>query len=333
MDLTSAQIARVFSIDTTYKEADLANLRTLQRNDVLWIFCEGKRNFTLARNGELDWTLAEVEYLDGPYKDKNITGTTLTVTGRGSAVPVMTAANAPSGTVTASSGANHWHAFDGTAHASWWEATTDQAASISYQFDTPTVIDGYALWIPQDNANATYLAEDYGARRWRFEGSADGSNWDVLHAVTNFTDWANGRSPYFSFPNTVAYDYYRVVVEKLQVQGNIHPRFSHIAMHSPGSESVTITASDTAGINGGQGFLDTDVGRLIRIQDEVDLYWRWVKITARNSALQVTADVKDCPFAQEGNKTSQWRLGLYSDTTGWPTVGILSNKRLWLPRS
>lgn len=327
LSLVSAQAAKVFTITSTYSEAQLPSIRPLQRNNVMWLFCEGKRNFTLARNGELDWTLAEVEYLDGPYKEKNATGTTLTVTGTGNAVPVMTGVSAPSGTASGQGG-TAWHAMNDDT-ANYWQSNQSQTGHLQYQFAAPTVVDGYSIHIPQINNNGTYLAEDYAPRRWRFEGSTDNVNWDLLHAQTAYTDWSNGRSAYFSFPNTTAYTYYRIDIDKVQVQGAVTPRIGKFVLSSPTTRSVTIDASAATGINGGQGFLTTDVGRVLRIQGN-DLYWRWMRVTARNSATQITADVFDDPFSTQDVKTTQWRLGLYSDTTGWPTYGKFSDKRLWL---
>ena len=82
--------------------------------------------------------------------------------------------------------------------------------------------------------------------------------------------------------------------------------------------SVTVTASAVTGINGGDGFLSTDVGRWIRIKHSST--WGAAKITARSSTTQVTAAVKDSfPF---GATTAQstWRLGAWCDTTGWPSA-------------
>lgn len=80
--------------------------------------------------------------------------------------------------------------------------------------------------------------------------------------------------------------------------------------------SVTVTASATTGINGGDGFQTTDVGRLIRWKDPAN-EWTWLKITARSSTTVVTATISG-QDASAGTATTSWRLGVYSDTTGWP---------------
>jgi hypothetical protein len=57
--------------------------------------------------------------------------------------------------------------------------------------------------------------------------------------------------------------------------------------------------------------------------------WTWLKITAWSSTTVVTAQVLgDSPL--QGTATTQWQLGLYCDTLGWPAVGTYHEGRLWL---
>jgi hypothetical protein len=92
--------------------------------------------------------------------------------------------------------------------------------------------------------------------------------------------------------------------------------------------SVTVTASAVGGINGGDGFKSTDVGRVIRVQDPVG-DWTWMRITAFTSTTVVTALIEGGDLSATTAVTT-WRLGLYSDTTGWPTHGVFHESRLWL---
>lgn len=90
--------------------------------------------------------------------------------------------------------------------------------------------------------------------------------------------------------------------------------------------SVTVTASATTGINGTDGFQSTDVGRLIRWRDpEND--WTWLKITAVTSTTVVTATIEG-DDASATTATKSWRLGVYSETTGWPRVIAFFQDRL-----
>lgn len=92
------------------------------------------------------------------------------------------------------------------------------------------------------------------------------------------------------------------------------------------SGSVTVTASGTAGINTA-GFVSTDVGRLIRFKDPAG-NWTWLKITAFTSTTVVTALIRGAN-ASAGTATTNWRLGVWSDTTGYPTCATFFGDRLY----
>lgn len=57
------------------------------------------------------------------------------------------------------------------------------------------------------------------------------------------------------------------------------------------------------------------------------LRWGWARVTGYTSATQVTVDVKG-DFGGT-TATSFWRLGLWSDTTGWPAAVTFHEERLW----
>lgn len=80
------------------------------------------------------------------------------------------------------------------------------------------------------------------------------------------------------------------------------------------SGSVTVTASAVTGINGDAGFASTDVGRQIRWKDPAG-NWTYLTITAYTSTTVVTADI-DGPNASARTATVNWRLGVWSVTTG-----------------
>lgn len=95
--------------------------------------------------------------------------------------------------------------------------------------------------------------------------------------------------------------------------------------------SVTVTASAITGINNDTGFQTTDVGRLIRWKDPAN-NWTWLEITARASTTSITATIRGAN-ASAGTATVNWRLGAYSDTTGWPSVVGFHQNRLLLASS
>ncbi|HNA61449.1 MAG TPA: ubiquitin-activating E1 FCCH domain-containing protein [Rhabdochlamydiaceae bacterium] len=73
-------------------------------------------------------------------------------------------------------------------------------------------------------------------------------------------------------------------------------------------------------------FASTDVGRSVRTKQGTT--WGWAVITAYSSPISVTADVKET-LTSTAAKTS-WRLGTYSDTTGYPSTVEFHEDRLFL---
>lgn len=91
--------------------------------------------------------------------------------------------------------------------------------------------------------------------------------------------------------------------------------------------SVTVTASATTGINGGSGFVASDVGRRIRWKDPAS-NWTWLEITARTDSLNVTATIRGAN-ASATTATANWRLGVWSATTGYPSCVTFFEDRLF----
>ncbi|KKL28062.1 hypothetical protein LCGC14_2378910, partial [marine sediment metagenome] len=90
--------------------------------------------------------------------------------------------------------------------------------------------------------------------------------------------------------------------------------------------AVAVTASSIVGINNGLGFLSTDVGRLVRIDNGA--FWGWGIIVGFTSTTIVDVHVKKTFAAATG--TVDWRLGAWSDTTGWPKTGGFFEQRLYV---
>ena len=101
---------------------------------------------------------------------------------------------------------------------------------------------------------------------------------------------------------------------------------------TPGATSgvaVTVTASSIVGINDGDGFKSTDVGRPIRIKNTA--VWGWGIIVTFTNTKNVDVHVKKA-FSTT-NATAEWKLGSWSDTTGWPKTGGFFEQRLYTASS
>ncbi len=89
--------------------------------------------------------------------------------------------------------------------------------------------------------------------------------------------------------------------------------------------NIVLTASSIVGINGGTGFQTTDVGRLIRLKQ--GSVWGYCRIVTRTSTTVVNVDIINT-LTSTAAKT-QWRLGLYSETTGYPSCSTFYGDRLY----
>lgn len=87
---------------------------------------------------------------------------------------------------------------------------------------------------------------------------------------------------------------------------------------------ITLTASAITGINNDTGFQTTDVGRFIRVKEGA--VWGYALITAWTSTTVVTATVVNTLT----NTTAKlnWRLGVWSTTTGFPGTVTFHEDRL-----
>lgn len=94
---------------------------------------------------------------------------------------------------------------------------------------------------------------------------------------------------------------------------------------SAATGTVTVTASAVTGINNDVGFVSTDVGRLIRMQE--GSVWGWCEIVTHQSTTVVDVVVYDT--LTDTTSKQNWRLGAWSDTTGWPRTGAFLENRLW----
>ena len=101
---------------------------------------------------------------------------------------------------------------------------------------------------------------------------------------------------------------------------------------TPGSASVgtavSLTASSTDGINSDQGFLSTDVGRLIRLgKSDGAGSWGWGVIVSVTSTTVATMNL--IAALANTTATTHWRLGAWSETTGYPGAGAFFEQRLY----
>lgn len=316
-------------IVSPYLQADLWNIQTTHIGDVIYIACAGYKQRTLTRTSDSVWTLAEYDGEEGPWLPVPSANTTLRPANTGHAIPDMTTNTAPSGTASASnSTTGAWKAFSrdpsddvvlGTAGQGW----------IQYDFGAGNeyAISGYML-----QATSNYVKREGMPISWTIQGW-DGSNWVTLDAHRDTSDWLHGERRHFALPDTQAYRYYRVDWDAaIGVDSGGNKDDGTINAFEPllaaaDQTAFNMTASAVDGINSGQGFLSTDVGRLIRALAS-DGTWRIFEIIAHTSTTIVTVKLLAPSPLPDTDALSKWQLSAWSDESGYPQTVVRHKGRL-----
>lgn len=89
---------------------------------------------------------------------------------------------------------------------------------------------------------------------------------------------------------------------------------------------INLTLSAVTGVNDDQGWLSTDIGRLVRYQKGGAGAWGYAIIVSITSTTVAVADVRE-DFQATPTAATAWRLGAWSSTTGYPSVGSFYEQR------
>ena len=90
--ITSSGVA--YEISSPYTTAQLFDLKFAQSADVMYICNENHPVKKLSRTGHTSWTLADVDFTDGPYLDSNTTSTTMTPSGTTGSITITASSSA-----------------------------------------------------------------------------------------------------------------------------------------------------------------------------------------------------------------------------------------------
>ena len=88
---------KVFEITTPYTTAQLFDIKFAQSADVMYITHPAHEVEKLSRTGHTSWTLADVDFTNGPFQDANTTTTTLTPASTAAGTGVNITASATTG--------------------------------------------------------------------------------------------------------------------------------------------------------------------------------------------------------------------------------------------
>jgi hypothetical protein len=338
-----------YEISTPWAGVDIGELQFAQTADVCYVTHKSYPTQKLERHSETNWTIVPVPLQDGPYQDIITDGSTITPSGTGNIVPVMTSNTTPSGVAAASEehavGPNGfaWNAFDGDLNTGW-NSTSPANQTLQYTFVSPKIVTGcYIQAISETayvlDANSNYVSVPGGLRApktFNIEGIDGSGNVTVLLAKANETGWGNGERRYYFWNNTRAFQTYRLNIKEsnaISLPAGTGMALASLAFSGGGADrqTVTLTASAIASINKGVGFLSTDQGRHLRFLDE-DAVWHWYEIISRVSSTQVTAYHSAPPLPSTKASTS-WRMGAFSISSGYPACVALYQERVFYART
>lgn len=317
-------VSRVYAIETPYTHTQARRLRYLQHLNVLYAYNPDHAPRAVGRYGVYDWRCAPLKLQDGPYLNINETATVLTPGSTGNAIIGSGGTASASGVTGGNSAANGVSLDPDT----FWESDTDQTGWLQYTFTSGKVITKYVIYLAQ-SSTGQFSWKDYAPLNFVLEAYT-GSAWVELDRQTDYSVWEGGRSVTFSVSNTTARTQYRLRITTLFSAGDIKARIGRLVLiEDPATApTITFTASATAGINNDQGFQATDVGRIFRVKGS-DGWWRWYTIAAVNSTTSIDAR-SEADALPDTRATREWRLGMWSDTTGWPTCATFFSDRMWV---
>lgn len=300
---------------TPWDEDEIFELQFAQSADILYIAHPDHAPRQFERTSATSFTLSTVDFEDGPYLPINTTTTRLTPAATGD---LLDKSGSASSSPALGGGTMADLGDDSVSSGAYVSART---WTITYDFNSTDayICDGYYL----SCSDKTNLAP----ARWDFQGYT-GSAWVTLDSRSGVT-WTPKETKTYSFINTSTYQQYRVVMHANQAGDNAI-ELSEWGLHQAAAEQTAfnLTASAVTGINGGDGFATTDVGRHIRLLG-ADGIWRWAKIVARTSSTVVTIRVYGQALPGTGAIVN-WRLGAWSDETGWPAaVGFYEGRLCW----
>lgn len=308
----------------SWAAADINDLSYTQFNDLAFYAHADYAPQKHSRLGDTSWTLANAVFKDGPYLAENLTSTSMTPAATGAVTPAMTNNTTPSGTAsTSDASVDAFEAFDRSPTASANDGNIPGYFAYDFPGTTTKVADAY--WLIADEAVPNRMPTN-----WTFDGY-NGSVWITLDTRLAETGWSGGERRYYEFQNTTAYQGYRL--RYTSVDGAASGNIGEMVIHESGDTQTpfNLTASSTTGINDGNGFQTTDVGRTIRLFG-ADGRWRWARIAARTSSTVVTIRLYGHAFL-DLSPITRWALGAFSDYSGYPALTTLFDERLMWART
>lgn len=299
---------------TPWGEDDLVDLSFSQSADVLYVCHPLFQTRVISRTSHTSWSIGLFVTEDGPYLPVNSTDVILTLSS------IVDAATMTASAATFAAGDvgkfveyrenDVWKLAKITAFTSSTVVTVDVVDEVKTVSNTTKLT--YHLGTP------AYITSDHSGI---FQIDDDGKYVRIFFA-TGFI-WAKLNTNGYSDDAT----YYAAAVTQVTYT------FPTVTMAVTGrSITATLTASAST-------FASTDVGRLFRLN--YGGHQVWGTITGFTLATSVGVSLTNTPPLDSNNptliynngSTDLWRLGAWSDTTGWPAIVTFHEQRITFART
>lgn len=345
-----------YEVATTYTTAQLADLSYTQSADVLFLCHPTHPPRELKRLDVASWSLTELTLKDGPYLPVNVEDTTMTISLADTANWTASFINSTLEaeeivTVTASSvdtGTNSFtssnHPFVNGQKVRFTGATglagNPVAGTYSQSTTTVTVTKTSHGFSVSDEVYLDHTSGD-GVNGFYTVATVPDAN---TFTVTSGTSQTTSGDVEIATRITAGSDYYIIQATqntfKLSTSSGGTPVLINAAPTTDvvffqdivGKDAyIKIVASDTTGINLDLGFQSTDVGRVIRLNTQVSpqIKWGYAEILELDSSTPTTTILAKTKAAlSTPGSTTEWQLGSFSSTTGYPRTVQIFQQRL-----
>lgn len=332
---------------TPYSAVGLWSVQYAQSADILYMADGLHRPRQLTRTGGSTFEISTYNYEDGPYLPPNITTTSMKPSGTSGSTVIRSVRAIAQGAITIDS-------VDGEPILVTWPGhglAEDAPLQLITTGRLPNAL----------SINTTYYIRSLSGSQFSLSltpggakingGSKDGNGSYFAKAMLTITNaspgvvtWYNhgldNNDPFVfesggtlpaAFSPGVTYYIKNKTDDTFQLSAT--PGGAAINTASTGSD-LTGYSLTTVGVNNGDGFQATDVGRHIALQYSGK--WYWAKIKGINNVSSVDVDVKGL-VDNEGFPTLDfpgrlatggWKLGAWSDLSGWPACVAFYQQRL-----
>tara|TARA_R100000808_G_scaffold3032_3_gene11230 strand:+ start:3543 stop:6710 length:3168 start_codon:yes stop_codon:yes gene_type:complete len=347
---------------TSYTAGQIDDLYFTQSADVLFIAHPEHKVAELKRVSDTNWTITDLDLKDGPYLPLNTEDTTLTVA-------TSISSNADRGLIATLEDANIDHSnnkfkvpnhglvdnslvyFDGS------DLPNGVSASTDYHIISAT-LDEFQISTSAGGSAVTFSDAGTGTRKIYYkqygyqlvgEMSKDGPDTTGTNAFTMVNHpLVNGQRVFYIGGTGLSglsanTEYYVIgattntfkVADSVggsenPLSGTVSAELKWYKKFIPKNTKITIEASSTTGINDGDGFKSTDVGRIIRLNTEVapQIKWGYAEISTHTDSKNVAATLQE--EIAYVDATTEWQLGSFSSTTGHPRTCQIYQQRMVL---